>query len=160
MFTDLVDSTRLVAAMGDERWAGVLRWHDRTIRELLAAHGGVEVKQRGGGDGFFAAFESAADAIEAARSIQRAFAEHRDRAGFAPDIRIGVHEADALLSGNDFAGVGVHEAARIGAAAGAAEILASAVTVAAAGCTDVLPSFDVELKGLVAPMQVHRVRWS
>jgi len=160
MFTDLVDSTRLVAAMGDERWAGVLRWHDRTIRELLAAHGGVEVKQRGGGDGFFAAFESATDAIEAARSIQRAFAEHRDGAGFAPDIRIGVHQADALLSGNDFAGVGVHEAARIGAAAGSGEILASAVTVIAAGCDDVLPSFDVELKGLAVPMQVQQVRWS
>jgi class 3 adenylate cyclase len=160
MFTDLVDSTRLVAAMGDERWAGVLRWHDRTIRELLAAHGGVEVKQRGGGDGFFAAFESAADAIDAARSIQRAFAEHRDHAGFAPDIRIGVHQADALLTGNDFAGVGVHEAARIGALAGTAEILASEVTVSAANGADALPPFEAELKGLASPMRVQRVRWN
>src|SRR6185312_1733171 len=52
MFTDLVGSTQLLAAMGDQQWATVLHWHDRTIRDLLRRHGGLEVKQRHGGDGF------------------------------------------------------------------------------------------------------------
>ena len=73
------------------------------------------MKQRGGGDGFFAVFESPADAIDCAVAIQRALRRPARRDGFAPEIRIGVHEADALLSGNDYAGLGVHEAARIAA---------------------------------------------
>ncbi len=160
MFTDVVDSTRLLAAMGDDRWAAVLRWHDRTVRELLAQHGGIEVKQRGGGDGFFAVFADASAAVECACTLQRRFGEHRETAGFAPEVRIGVHQADALMSGHDYAGLGVHEAARIGAVAGANEIVASAATVAAAGVAHASPPVDVELKGLAAPMPVQRVLWS
>jgi len=160
MFTDIVDSTRLLAAMGDDRWAAVLRWHDRTIRDLLMQHGGIEVKQRGGGDGFFAAFEQASDAVECAQAIQRQCAAHREEAGFAPDVRIGVHQADALLSGHDFAGIGVHEAARIGATAEAGQIVASATTIAAAGSPAATPPVEVALKGLAAPMLVQTVEWS
>ena len=78
MFTDIVDSTRLVAASGDEAWSRILHGHDLTIRELLAKHHGVEVKQRGGGDGFFAVFTNPADAINCAIGIQRRLAEQRD----------------------------------------------------------------------------------
>ena len=159
MFTDIVDSTQLVAGMGDEQWSAVLRGHDRTIRDLLARHNGAEVKQRGGGDGFFAVFESPADAVECAVAIQRALAAQRE-SGFAPEIRIGVHEADALLSGNDFAGLGVHEAARIGAHAEAGCIVASAATVAAAGTRAVTPARDVAFKGLSDRVAVQDVLWS
>ncbi len=159
MFTDIVDSTPLVAEMGDERWTGVLRAHDRTIRDLLHRHRGTEVKQRGGGDGFFAVFLSAADAVECAIEIQRSFARQRAGDGFMPEVRIGVHEAEALLSGNDFAGLGVHEAARIAAYAGAGEILASRVTVRAAGVTGVTPVREVALKGLSARVALQGVLW-
>ena len=150
MFTDIVDSTQHVASMGDEQWAAVLRAHDRTIRDLLARHRGAEVKQRGGGDGFFAVFESPADAIECAVAIQRAFAEQRERA-FVPEIRIGVHEADALLSANDYAGLGVHAAARIGAHAGAGGILTSAATAASAGTKLVSPAARCRVQGPERP---------
>ena len=159
VFTDIVDSTRLVAKMGDEEWAAVLRSHDRTIRDLLAAHNGAEVKQRGGGDGFFAVFEAPADAIDCTIAIQRSFAERR-REGFAPEIRIGVHEADALLSGNDFAGLGVHEAARIAAHAEGDCILASAATAAAGGATPAAPAREVAFKGLSDRVAVQEISWS
>ena len=123
------------ARWATKRWSTVLHAHDRTIRDLLASHGGSEVKQRGGGDGFFAVFTSPTDAIDCAVAIQRRFAEHRDTHGFAPEVRIGVHEADALLSGNDFAGLGVHEAARIAAHADGGSILTSHATATAAGAT-------------------------
>ena len=76
-----------------------------------------------------------------------------------PEIRIGVHEADALMSGNDFAGLGVHEAARIGAYGGAGTIFASASTVAAARVPTVAPARDVEFKGLGDPIAIQEVRW-
>ena len=160
MFTDIVDSTRLVAEMGDEQWSRVLHSHDRTIRDLLAQHGGSEVKQRGGGDGFFAVFTSPTDAIDCAVAIQRRFAEHRNIQGFAPEIRIGVHEADALLSGNDFAGLGVHEAARIAAHADGGSILASQTTATAAGATATAPARQVAFKGLSDHLAVQDIVWS
>jgi class 3 adenylate cyclase len=159
MFTDIVDSTRLVASMGDERWSRVLHAHDRTIRDLLAHHGGSEVKQRGGGDGFFAVFTSPADAIDCAVAIQRRFADQRDTQGFAPELRIGVHEADALLSGNDFAGLGVHQAARIAAYADGGTILASQSTAIAAGATAAMPAREVDLKGLTELLAVQDIPW-
>lgn len=159
MFTDIVDSTPLVAAMGDERWASVLHWHDRTMRELLAEHSGLEVKQRHGGDGFFAVFATPSAAITCAIAMQRRFEQHRMSHGFAPDLRIGVHEADALLSDNDFAGLGVHEAARIAAVAGAGEIVTSATTASSGGVSDGSPVREVELKGLRDRMAVTTIRW-
>ncbi len=159
MFTDIVDSTRLVAEMGDLGWSTVLHTHDRTIRDLLRSHGGAEVKQRGGGDGFFAVFTVPIDAIDCAVAIQRRFAEQRNADGFAPEIRIGVHEADALLSGNDYAGLGVHEAARIAALAGAGEILVSTTTADAAGAATHAPAREVSLKGLTDPLAIQPIAW-
>jgi class 3 adenylate cyclase len=158
MFTDIVDSTRLVEGMGDERWAAILRSHDRLIREQLVAHGGMEVKQRGGGDGFFAVFDEPAPALACAVAIQRGFAAQRESTGFAVEVRIGVHEADALLSGGDYAGLGVHEAARIAGVAGAGEILASAATATAGGidCTDIR---HVAVKGLRDEIAMQLINW-
>jgi class 3 adenylate cyclase/tetratricopeptide (TPR) repeat protein len=159
MFTDIVDSTRLLAGMGDARWAAVLRAHDRLIRDLLVAHGGSEVKQRGGGDGFFAVFDEPVPAIACAIAIQRGFARQRDDAGFAPEVRIGVHEAVALLSGGDYAGLGVHEAARIAGVAAAGDILTSAATATSAGLTCATPVRNVAVKGLRDEIAIQAVDW-
>jgi ferredoxin len=61
MFTDIVKSTNLVEALGDEAWQGVLRWHDETLRSLFAAHKGEEVVATG--DGFFIGFDSPDEAL-------------------------------------------------------------------------------------------------
>lgn len=159
MFTDIVDSTRLVAGMGDERWAAVLRSHDRTMREVLVQHRGTEVKQRGGGDGFFAVFEGASAAVQCAIEMQQRFASQRESTGFAPEIRIGIHEADALLSGGDFSGLGVHEAARIAGVAEAGDILASEGTAAAAGARARAPARPIVLKGLRNPVAIVSIEW-
>jgi class 3 adenylate cyclase len=159
MFTDIVDSTRLLAGMGDERWAAVLRSHDRTVRDLLMLHGGTEVKQRGGGDGFFAVFDNPSSAVGCATAIQRQFAQQRETVGFAPEIRIGLHEADALLSGGDYAGLGVHEAARIAGVAEAGDILTSEATAHVADARATAPVRRVDLKGLRDPMAIVSIDW-
>lgn len=157
VFTDIVNSTRLLAAMGDDSWASVLGWHNRLIRTQLDRFGGQEVKQRGGGDGFFAVFSKADAAISCAVAIQVEFARHRDENGFAPEVRIGVHEAEALEHSGDYAGLGVHEAARIAELAGAGQILASAPT--AAGSAARGSSRHVELRGLSGTTEIVDIDW-
>ena len=118
MFTDIVTSTDLVGLIGDDAWEKLLRWHDRELRKSFAEHQGDEVQHTG--DGFFVAFEQAADGVECAVDIQRRLVRHRQEHGFAPLVRIGLHTAEATSQAGDFSGRGVHIAARIGAAAGAA----------------------------------------
>jgi class 3 adenylate cyclase len=131
LFTDIVASTNLAEAMGDEAWEHLLHWHDEALRPLFRDHGGEVVNSTG--DGFFVAFDSAAPAIACAIAIQRALAEQRRAYGFAPGVRIGVHTAAATRRGSDYSGKGVHVAARIAALAGGGEILASAGTAELGG---------------------------
>jgi class 3 adenylate cyclase len=155
MFTDIVRSTNLVEALGDEAWEALLRWHDQTLRSLFNAHHGEEVVTTG--DGFFVGFDSPEQAIACAVAIQRKLAEHRQSQGFAPSVRIGVHAADATQVGRDFRGKGVHEAARIAALAEGSEILASKQTA-----TDRFPVSEprtVTLKGITEPMEIVSIQW-
>ena len=128
MFTDIVASTNLVEVLGDEGWDHLLRWHDETLRSLFASHGGEVVNRIG--DGFFVAFERAGDGMRCAVEIQRVLERHRIDHGFAPAVRIGLHEAEATREGDDYQGRGVHEAARIAALAEGGQILASRGSVA------------------------------
>ncbi|TAM57092.1 MAG: adenylate/guanylate cyclase domain-containing protein [Chloroflexota bacterium] len=158
MFTDIVGSTSLAEALGDQAWEQLLRWHDETLRTLVVNGGGELVNSTG--DGFFAAFDSARPAVECAIAIQRALAEHRASAGFAPPVRIGLHTAEANRRGTDYSGIGVHVAARVGALAGGGEILATAETLAEVG---EMPASDVraaKVKGVAAPIEVATVAWN
>jgi class 3 adenylate cyclase len=157
MFTDIVGSTALVEAIGDEAWHDLLRWHDEALRRCFASNEGEEVHHTG--DGFFVAFGDARTALACAIGIQQTLAGHRRDHGFAPQVRIGVHGAEATRVGADFEGAGVHAAARIGALAEAGEVLASVDTVE--GIDDVAfgAPREVTLKGLAKPVQVVAVEW-
>jgi class 3 adenylate cyclase len=159
MFTDIVTSTDLVGVIGDDAWNDLLGWHDRELRSAFAAHGGDEVDHTG--DGFFVAFQRAADAVECAVDIQRRLARHRRDHGFAPSVRIGLHTADATPRGRNFAGGGVHVAARIGAAAGRDEILVSAEVIGEAARIrfGLSEPRSVTLKGVREPVEVQGVEW-
>ena len=158
VFTDIVGSTPLVEALGDDAWQELIRWHDQTLRAIFNRYGGTEVKQTG--DGFFVAFEDASAAIEAAVAVQRSLAEHRRSHGFAPQVRIGLHEAQASTRAIDFAGRGVHEAARIGSLAGGGQILASVDTVRSAATRfPVSTPRSVTLKGVSQPVDVVTIEW-
>jgi class 3 adenylate cyclase len=156
MFTDIVGSTTLLEAMGDEAWQALLSWHDKTLRGLFAANRGEEVTATG--DGFFVAFESPDDALACAAAIQRGLAEHRANAGFAPQVRIGVHASDATMVGRNFTGKGVHEAARIGGLADAGQIVAS-VQTAEGGAFPVQDRRTATVKGISDPIEVVTVDW-
>lgn len=156
MFTDMVGSTQLVEALGDEAWGGLLRWHNDLLQSLFTAHGGQQIDAIG--DGFFVGFDSPRDALLCAVAIQRRLAEHRRAHGFAPQVRIGVHAAEVTEVGGHFRGKGVHEAARIGALAGPVEILVSEGTAARAGFRTSEPR-RVTLKGITEPVNVVTIQW-
>jgi class 3 adenylate cyclase len=155
-FSDIVDSTKLAEALGDETWADLLRWHDMAMRGLFAEHQGEEVDHAG--DGFLVAFDSAGRAIACAIAVQRMLVAHRRQHGFAPRIRIGVHTAEAVRSGRGFRGSGVHQAARIAALAGADEVIASREAAEAAGVGHG-EIRTVELKGVARPVEVVTLAW-
>jgi len=158
MFTDICASTNLLEAMGDEAWEDILRWHDQTLRSLFAQHEGEEIKHAG--DGFFVAFSDAAAALGCAAAIQRTLADHRRTQGFAPQVRIGLHTAEATRRGRDYGGKAVHQAARIASLAEAGEVLASEETLSAApdGLSLSAPR-TVNLKGFAKPVRVAAIEW-
>ena len=157
MFTDVVGSTNLVEALGDEAWQGVLRWHDETLRTLFAEHKGEEVVATG--DGFFVGFDSPDQALACAVAIQRRLADHRRTAGFAPKVRIGVHASGATQVGKNFSGKGVHEAARIAALADGDQILSSRATTAN-GRFPVSEPRTETLRGTSEPVEIVTIDWS
>lgn len=155
MFTDVVGSTNLVEALGDEAWDTLLRWHDSTLREVFTAHEGREISTTG--DGFFVSFDSPEQAVAAAIAIQRRLADHRQKQGFAPQVRIGLHASDAQQVGSNFRGKGVHEASRIAGLATAGQIIASLSTVGESYRSSGVRS--ELLKGLSEPMEVVTIDW-
>jgi class 3 adenylate cyclase len=159
MFTDIVTSTDLIGLIGDDAWDELLRWHDRELRSSIGQHGGEEVNHTG--DGFFAAFQRPADAVECGVDIQRRLARHRREHGFAPKVRIGIHTADATQEGRDYRGRGVHVAARIGAAATGEEILLSTGALSELGSTrfGLSEPRRLTLKGVEEPVEVRSVDW-
>ncbi|HEU4319776.1 MAG TPA: adenylate/guanylate cyclase domain-containing protein [Acidimicrobiia bacterium] len=159
MFTDIVTSTDLIGLIGDEAWASLLGWHDRTLEAEFTGHGGNVVNHTG--DGFFVAFSDVGPAIDCAVDIQRSLRTHRREHGFAPSIRIGIHAADATSTDGGFTGRGVHVAARIGAEAGADEILVSESTLAAVSGLEypVSEARSLSLKGISTPVEASTVDW-
>jgi class 3 adenylate cyclase len=148
VFTDIVDSTVLIARLGDRAWLDLLRRHNAVIDETTAAHGGTVVETQG--DGSMLAFSSARRAVASAQSIQRAI--HTAFAEDSPPIRvrIGVHTGDALHESDHFFGTTVHYAARVASQALGGEVLVSSLVrdlVAGSG-VEFLESREVELKGI------------
>jgi predicted ATPase/class 3 adenylate cyclase/DNA-binding CsgD family transcriptional regulator len=125
VFTDIEGSTRLVKALRDQ-YAQVLARHRRLVRAAIAAQGGHEVDNQG--DAFFAAFESAKQAVLCALGIQRALAAQDWPAGTQVRVRIGIHTGQAVPAAGGYTGLAVHRAARICAVARGGQVLVSQPT--------------------------------
>lgn len=158
MFTDIVKSTTLLDAIGDEAWNALLHWHDETLRAIFAEHEGEEVHYTG--DGFFVACKDAWHALECAVDIQRALAEHRRKHGFAPQVRIGLHAGTATRTSLSYHGLEVHAAARIGAMAEGGEILMSRATLPNVESRFAVGSpRTVTLRGVSQPVEIVSIAW-
>jgi pimeloyl-ACP methyl ester carboxylesterase len=117
MFTDIVDSTRRAAELGDRRWREMLINHHAVVREQLTRFRGREIDTAG--DGFLAAFDGPARAVRAACAVST---------GVEPlglTIRAGVHTGECEVMGAKLSGVAVHIGARVASLAQAGEVLVS-----------------------------------
>ena len=138
LFTDIEGSTRLVRELG-ERYPVVLAEHRRLLRAVFERHGGVEIGTEG--DSFFVAFESASDAVEAARGGQAALG------GGPVRVRMGLHSGEATEFEEGYAGINVHRAARISSAAHGGQVVLSEQTLELA-----------EVDGPVRDLGRHRLK--
>jgi class 3 adenylate cyclase len=115
LMTDIVDSTRTVARLGDRRWRELLADHYVECRAVVEDAGGELVSTTG--DGVIAIFDGPTRAVQAAIAIQAA----ARASGFA--VRAGVHTGECERMSDGLAGVAVHIAARICALGGADEVI-------------------------------------
>jgi class 3 adenylate cyclase len=117
LFTDIVDSTRRAADMGDRDWHALLDAHDAVVRSQLARFRGREVNTSG--DGFLAMFDGPQRAIRCAMAIRDAVQT------LGIEVRAGLHTGECEVRGEDIGGIGVHIGARVSALAGPNDVLVS-----------------------------------
>jgi YVTN family beta-propeller protein len=125
LFTDIEGSTRLLKTLGGG-YGEVLGEHQRILRAVFAAHGGQEVDSQG--DSFFVAFRTAKDALAAAVDAQRDLEAQAWPEGAQVRVRMGLHTGEPKVGGERYVGIGVHRAARIGAAGHGGQVLLSTTT--------------------------------
>jgi class 3 adenylate cyclase len=117
LFTDIVDSTRRAAEMGDRDWHALLDAHDAVVRSQLARFRGREVNTSG--DGFLAMFDGPQRAIRCAMAIRDAVQ------ALGIEVRAGLHTGECEVRGDDIGGIAVHIGARVSALAGPNDVLVS-----------------------------------
>jgi pimeloyl-ACP methyl ester carboxylesterase len=149
LFTDIVDSTRRAADIGDQRWRELLQRHDEIAHAEIASYNGRFVKHTG--DGLLATFDGPTRAVLCAITL----AERMPQIGL--EVRGGLHTGECIRRDEDIGGIAVHIAARIAAHAGAKEVLVSSTVkdlVYGSGIT-----FEnrgaVTLKGVPGDWQLH-----
>ncbi len=152
LFTDIEDSTR--------RWdedptdmADALRVHDAIVRGAIERHGGYVFST--GGDGFCAAFSTAADASAAAIEAQE---QLRDDTVVDFAVRMGLHTGEAIERDRNYFGSEVNRAARLMSLAHGGQVLVSDTTEMLLGDRVALrPLGEHRLRGLRGRMSVYQV---
>ena len=105
LFTDIVDSTRRVAELGDHRWRDLLGSHHAMLSKEIGRFRGRYVESTG--DGCLATFDGPARAIRCALVLS----DESRRMGL--EIRAGLHTGEIELMEQRIGGLAVHFAARV-----------------------------------------------
>jgi len=117
LFTDIVDSTKRAAEMGDSRWKDVLDTHNVVMLREIDRFRGRTVRSTG--DGFLAVFDGPGRAIRCGSAVSRELRQ------LGIEIRVGVHTGEIDLMGEDIGGISVNIAARVLAEAANNEVWTS-----------------------------------
>ncbi len=151
LFTDIVGSTAKLAELGDVRWREAIVQHNALMRRELDRFRGRELATTG--DGFLAAFDSAARAVRCGGAMAKA------AAGSGLPIRVGCHTGEFEVHGGEARGMAVHTAARVMSLAGAGEVFASWTTrdLLAGSGIETASAGSHELKGVPGPRELFRI---
>ena len=142
LFTDIVDSTRSAAEMGDQTWRRLLDSHDQLAKQTVEKHRGILVKSTG--DGILATFDGPGRGVRCALALGNASKQ------IGLPLRAGLHTGEIEIRGRDIGGIAVHAAARVMSQSQSNEVLVSRVVtdlVAGAGLK-FIDRGSHELKGL------------
>lgn len=156
MFTDVSGSTALNEALGDKSFLPLLMKHNEIVGARTKDAGGTVVKSQG--DGFMLVFASARRGVECATAIQRDVS----KLDHMLKVRMGLHTGEPTRQAEDFYGRDVAYAARIGAAAGAGEILVSSLVkslVEPSGSVQFDGPRELVFKGFDGGQLVYSVLW-
>jgi class 3 adenylate cyclase/pimeloyl-ACP methyl ester carboxylesterase len=151
LFTDIVDSTRHQAQLGDRDWKQLIERHNHLVRDALSTWRGSENDTAG--DGFYATFDGPARAIHCAIEI------HERVRDLGLEVRAGVHTGECELVDGKCAGIAVSTGARIAALAGPSQVLVSQTVkdlVAGSGFT-FADAGEHKLKGIPQPYRLYSV---
>lgn len=151
LFTDIVDSTKLAAICGDQRWKELRHEHDALAQATVEEHRGRLVKSMG--DGILATFDGPARAIRCAQKLGAALQSR------GLQIRSGLHTGEIDLVGEDVSGIAVNLAARVMALAPAGEVVVTrTVTDLVAGSHLSFKDLGAhELKGIPGFWQIFQL---
>ena len=151
LFTDIVDSTRQAALLGDSRWRQLLSTHNDAVQREVSRYRGKLIDTAG--DGMLATFDGPARAIRCAISVRLALSD------LGLHVRAGIHTGEVVLEGDDVAGLGVHIGARVSSLAASDQILVSrTVRDLVTGSGIQFEDRGVhELKGVPEPWQLYEV---
>jgi len=105
LFTDIANSTKRAADLGDQRWRDLLENHHSRVRGELGHFRGNEIDTAG--DGFFATFDGPARGIRCACAIQDSVSS------LNINLRAGLHTGECELMGDKVSGLAVHIGARV-----------------------------------------------
>lgn len=154
LFTDLVESTRTQAAVGDRAWKELVLGHHERVRSALGRWGGTEHDTAG--DGFFASFTGPARAINCACELGEAVGE------LGLTNRAAVHIGECEIIDGKPGGLAVTIAARLLNTAGAHDVVVSQTVkdlVAGSGFT-FNDRGEHELKGIPGEWRLYAVNTS
>ena len=117
LFSDIVESTRQAAEIGDNRWRHLLDAYRQLVRSEFDRYRGREIDTTG--DGFLATFDGPARAIRCAIAIRDGVRS----LGF--EVRAGLHTGEIELMGDKVGGIAVHIGARVASLAAPGDVLVS-----------------------------------
>jgi len=151
LFTDIVQSTEQLVAMGDQRWREVMDRHDNLAESLTSKFRGRIVKNTG--DGILALFDGPARALHCAQHLVK------ELDGIGLSVRAGLHIGEIIVRGDDVTGLGINIAARVMAEAEPGEVLATRTLMDLTGGSEIV--FDsagtYKLKGIPGNFEVFRL---
>ncbi len=130
LMTDIEGSTALLRRLGD-RYGDVLNAVRGMLRAAVLRASGREIDARA--DEFFAVFERAPAAIEAAVAVQRALGKRTWPERLDVRVRAGIHSGRPTLTDVGYIGLAVHTTARVCSAAHGGQIVVSGDARAAIG---------------------------
>jgi pimeloyl-ACP methyl ester carboxylesterase/class 3 adenylate cyclase len=151
LFTDIVDSTKRQAELGDRGWKDLVERHHASVRDLLTRYRGEE--QDTAGDGFYVRFDGPARAIRCAQDIVDAVRP------LGVELRAGIHTGECEVVDGKCSGLSVSIAARVMARAGPSEVFVSQTVkdlTAGSGLT-FEDAGEHELKGVPDRWRLYRV---